>query len=145
MYSINSIPTNFRIGRQLEHGVETVTFDISAWLATWPTLVCGISMILPGGGDPVPMTGVTQEGNTLTWVVGEGATAESGTATIVVFGVVGDDVRKCSDYTPVVVEDGHPASGEAPDAVADWLSEATALKAEVEDLLGALEEELAGI
>lgn len=131
MYKISEIPAYTSIGNQGESGVKTLTFDITEWQADYPDIVCAITMIAPSGGSPYLLTGVSQAGNILTWVVGHDATENDGTATIVIRGLIGD-AEKRSAVAPVIIAHGHPAAGEAPAAVQDWIDEATALKSEIE-------------
>ncbi len=131
MYSVDHLPPVIPLGRQGEHGVRTVTFDLSAWAALYPGVLCAITLQSPEGGAPFPATGVARDGATLSWLVGREATANPGMGNVVVRGYAGDaEVR--SAQTRALVEPGQAAAGEAPDAVADWVGEAARLKAQVE-------------
>jgi hypothetical protein len=131
MYTVDQLPPVVPLGRQGEHGVRTLTFNLSAWAALYPGLLCSLTLQSPEGDAPFPATGVAQEGATLRWLVGREATADPGMGNLVVRGYAGDaEVRSAQART--LVEPGQTAAGEAPDAVADWIGEAARLKAQVE-------------
>ena len=130
-YGIEAKIPQLIIGRQGEAGVTTLEFDISVWREAYPGIVCTLTMLKASGFVPFPLGGVSQEGDTLTWVVGKDATGIKGAGTIVVRGLVGD-IEKRSTVVKVVILAGHSAAGEAPAAVRDWISEAALLKEEIE-------------
>ena len=127
MYDINALPATINIGRQLENGVTEVLFDISPWIAAHPTIVCTMTMVSPSGGSPFPLSGISQLDNILTWVVGNDATENNGTGTIVIHGTVGS-IEKRSSLFYAIVQNGHEASGEAPAEIQDWLTEVVSKK-----------------
>jgi len=122
-YLITSIPQQISIGNQLESGVTSITFDISAWTALYPSIVCSLTMVAPAGGEPFPLSGVSQDGDTLTWLVNNDATENDGTASVVVHGSEGN-VEKRSAMFFAIIQHGHEASGEAPAEIQDWATEA---------------------
>lgn len=131
MYEIESLP-QLNLGRLGETGVTTIQIDISEWEALWPGISVGISMIAPGGGTPFLVAGVTaDEADGVTyieWAVGNDATALSGVGTIVVRGAI-DSVVKRSVKADVIIEPGHPATGDPPDGYDSWMDDAIALVA----------------
>ena len=122
---INKIPYPLNLGKQLENGVTTHEFDISAWTAEYPTIVCAITAECADVSAPFLVTGVSQDGNTLTWLVGNDVTQYDGNYTIVIRGLV-DDTEKRSAVINAFVTAGHGEAGDAPTEVTDWASIASA-------------------
>jgi hypothetical protein len=131
MYSIEHLPPLIPLGKQGEHNVSRMEIDVSAWAAEYPGLACTLTFQPPGGTALFPASGVTRTGNTVTWRVPRAATAEAGMGTLVVRGCMeGLEVRSALART--LVSAGQCAAGEAPDAVADWITEAATLRARLE-------------
>ena len=129
---INALPSSIPIGKQGENHATTVEIDVAAWVDEYPGLTVAISMTTPQdstAASPFLVSGVTLSGDTLTWVVGNDATQYSGLGTIVVRGLLdGTEVR--STRTMVQIDIGHAAAGDAPEDIADYLTEAAEAEAE---------------
>ncbi|MCE5343871.1 MAG: hypothetical protein LLF96_09885 [Eubacteriales bacterium] len=131
MYPVENLPPMLPIGRQGEHGIAQIQFDVSAWASAYPGIVCALTLQVPDGGAPFPVTGVARSDNVLTWCVQREATAAAGLGSLIVRGYQ-DVLEVRSARTRTLVEAGQGPAGEAPAAVADWVGEAAALKARVE-------------
>jgi len=122
-YTINALPSGpIDLGCLGENEATAIHFNMLPWLMEYPDMTFLISMCPPGGKKPYPVSGVTLQGNVLTWVVGAGATAKSGRGTIVIRGTQGAiEVR--SKKMDVFVGDGHTALSAPPTLVQDWIHE----------------------
>ena len=135
MFEVDHAPLELSFGRRGEHG-EQYQFDFSAWAAELPGGGPGVTVILPYSNDVVTL-GAAQavvDGTTLTVKIDTNLTLTAGRGTMVIRYVV-DGHEKRSRTIDFTVEESHaPSTGDAPEPVTDWVSEATAKLAEVDDL-----------
>lgn len=135
MYFVNVLPRIINIGYQGEGEVTSIQFDVSDWVAAYPSLPISISFTDPQdstNASPFLASGVTLADGILTWLVGKDVTQHAGFGTIVVRCADGD-VDKRSAMTQILIEQGHGATGDAPELMADWLGEAATLRQEIAD------------
>jgi len=139
MHIIDTLPGEIKLGQQNEHGVSEVEFDITAWVALYPT---GAAVIAanPGVSDGLWMTytrnaeadvypvdaadlALSTVGlvNVLTWTVQEAVTALGGQGTAVIH-CTEDGDEKRSRMTQTVVTDGHAAATTPPEPLADYIA-----------------------
>ena len=134
MFKIEDAPRELSFGRRGEHG-EQYEFDFSAWAAELPGGGPGVTVILPYSNDVVTL-GAAQavvDGTTLTVKVENNLTLTAGRGTMVIRYVVGETNEKRSRVIDFTVEESHaPSTGDAPEPVTDWVSDATAKLAEVD-------------
>lgn len=141
MYTIDNLEAVIPLGQQGESGATSVTFDISAWVTLYPTGVYSLTYVRPGETTVYPeqagavATATVDDVTTLTWTPSDAVLDVAGNGTVVIHCTEGD-VEKRSAMTSYYVALGHAAMGEAPDPVADWVSDATQKLAEVDPALG---------
>ena len=136
MYNINNMPGYILLGNQRDFG-HAVQIDLSGWAALnaddWR-----ITYTRPGESAtyPVPGGDVSVANNVLTWTISEAVTAIGGTGSVIIEAYRGGEMLKHSDRIMTIIGAGHEPAGEAPDPIADWVSDATAKLAEVDPALG---------
>lgn len=126
-YDIDALPGLIELGHLNEKGVSEIQFDVSAWLALYPTGEFSVTYIRPGETDVYPVDGadlsVATVGliTTLTWTVSDAVTAIAGSGSVVVQCAVGATIVKRSDKVHTIVSDGHAAAGTPPDPLDDYI------------------------
>jgi len=135
MINLDTIQDNeiIQLGNQNENDAVTLRFDISAWLEEWPGGAVTISYKRPDdpGVYPVPPTKIAIDGGTLSWKVSQTVTAYPGHGYAVITYTQGDVVCK-SPRINTQVSPGLAAAGGAPDPVADWVNEVSAMWGEAD-------------
>lgn len=124
MNGINALPSYIMLGNQRDFG-HTIQFDLTAWddlnADDWV-----ITYMRPGESAtyPVPDGDVSVADNVLTWAISEAVTAITGTGSVVIEAYRGGEMLKHSDRIMTIIGAGHEPAGEAPDPVADWITDA---------------------
>lgn len=145
MYSINSLPSLIDLGNQSENDAIIIQFDVNEWLSEYPMASFGISYTRPAPkrqwvSPEIQLrylaSGVTinYETGILTWSVGGHVTEYAGKGNFVVRLTHGDPasgVKKRSSKVAFEISEGHLSSGEAPDAIIDWMDDANAVMGQI--------------
>ena len=125
MFLIDQLPARIYIGIRGEENVAQVQFDVSAWDTLYPEGTYHITYTLPGSDVVYPEvpSHVIHAAGVLTWLPTDAITDLKDYGTMVIHCLEGD-VEKRSSLIQYYVSNSHPASGEAPTSVADWITEA---------------------
>jgi hypothetical protein len=124
MYDIQNPISYIPIGNRRDFG-HTVQFDLTAWAGLnaddWK-----ITYTRPGEAAtyPVPDGDVSVVDNVMTWTISEAVTALDGTGSVIIEAYRGGEMLKHSDRIMTIIGEGHEPAGEAPDPVADWITDA---------------------
>ena len=127
MYLIDSIP-QLNIGRLGENDATSIEIDASAWIADYPGMTFEITLLAPGGSAPFLVTGVSETGGIVTWLVKSDALQVAGAGSVVIRGSLAG-VEKRSAKADVIIEAGHQTAGDPPAEYADWIAQALDAKA----------------
>lgn len=103
-----------QIGRQGEHGVTQVWFDLTYLIETFGEGTATLSHERPQDADPAPVL-TTQDGKILIWQIEEADTEFDGIGKCEVRWTVGDDLAKTVTYRTVVMK-----SLTGSESHADW-------------------------
>lgn len=125
MIDIDKIPSRINIGNQGEKNIAQVQFDVSVWDALYPGAEYSITYIRPGETSVSPELdgAVSHVEGVLTWAPSPAVMEVPGSGTVVIICTpVGKEKRSIRTFYHIV--DGHGPAGEAPDPVADWITDA---------------------
>jgi hypothetical protein len=124
MYDIEKPISYIPLGNQRDFG-HTIQFDLSAW-AYLNADDWRITYTRPGESAtyPAPDGDVSVVDNVLAWTISEAVTALDGTGSVIIEAYRGGEMLKHSDRIMTIIGEGHEPAGEAPDPVADWITDA---------------------
>lgn len=124
MYEVEKPISYIPLGNQRDFG-HTVQFDLTAW-ADLNADDWVITYMRPGEAAtyPVPDGDVSVVDNVLTWTISEAVTAINGTGSVIIEAYRGGEFLKHSARIMTIIGEGHEPAGEAPDPVADWITDA---------------------
>ena len=131
MFEIKKLPPCINLGNQNESDTKIIQIDVSDWNALYPGCAYHITAMRPGDTGNWPVTGVTHADGVLTWVVPNTVTSVPGQGSLVIHCTL-DGKEKNTGSCWYYVGPGHAAMGEAPDPVADWITDATSKLAEAD-------------
>ena len=104
MYPIGAIPPRLYLGTQGDKDVTVISFDVAAWRSLIPDAEFSINFRT--AQKQFDVSGVTLQGNILTWVVGADVTQFSGEGSVVISAVAAG-IRKCTFNIGTTVSPGH--------------------------------------
>ena len=104
IYPISSPPPRLYLGAQGDKDVTEIAFDVAAWRVAIPSGEFTINF--KNAQKQFDVSGVTLQGNILTWVVGADVTQFSGEGSVVI-SAVADGIRKCTFNIGTMVSPGH--------------------------------------
>lgn len=124
MYDIQNPNSYIPIGNRRDFG-HTVQFDLTAW-ADLNADDWRITYTRPGEAAtyPVPDGDVSVADNILTWTISETVTWLDGTGSVIIEAYRGGEMLKHSARIMTIIGAGHEPAGEAPEPVADWITDA---------------------
>lgn len=120
------------IGRRGENDATQVVFDISQLIATYGEGVAQLAAKRPSDSVPYPVS-VTQDGNTVTWLVTNADTQAAGNGECELFWYVGDVLAKSVVWTTLVTGDIGDVGETPPDPYITWFEMLMQLAADVKD------------
>lgn len=130
------------LGFEGEQNHTEITFYWTVLFAQYPDAVATM-VIKPPVGDPYPKT-VTQDDNKVVWTVTGSDMAHPGSGEYQLTFTDGDEIIK-TYVGAFSVMNSLTGSGEAPDPVSDWVTDANAKLAEVDSAIGEIDDAIEGI
>jgi len=118
------------LGRRGENEATQVVFDVSQLISTYGEGTAQLAAKLPNDSTPYPVS-ITQEGNTVTWLVTNADTQAVGNGECEMFWYVGDVLAKSVVYTTVIGRDIGDVGETPPDPYETWVEEVLAAAAEI--------------
>lgn len=118
----------FILGRRGENEATEVVFDVSQLIATYGEGTAQLAAKLPNSSTPYPVS-ITQDGNTVTWIVTNADTQTVGNGACELFWYVGDTLAKSVVWTTVILKDIGDVGDTPPDPYETWLETLTELAA----------------
>lgn len=110
------------LGRRGENEATEIVFDVSQLIATYGNGTAQLAAKLPNSSTPYPVS-VTQDGNTVTWVVTNADTQTVGNGACELFWYVGETLAKSIVYTTVVLRDIGDVGDTPPDPYETWVEQ----------------------
>lgn len=121
-YRVEALPPLIPIGVQTEEGVLAVDFDCSAWLESWPDMVCSAMHTRPGETESYPVV-CSMAGTTLRWEISLIDTEIPGQGMIEIVGLA-PGARKLSGKTCTHIEETSVTSvGDAPEVMRPFVDQ----------------------
>ena len=112
----------FILGRRGENEATQVIFDVSQLIATYGDGTAQLAAKLPHSSTPYPVS-ITQDGNTVTWLVTNADTQTKGNGECELFWYVGETLAKSVVYTTIVGRDIGDVGETPPDPYETWVEE----------------------
>lgn len=111
------------LGRQLDHKVLKILFDVQEWLEKWPgATVAGFAIPPVGEGYPIALE---IDGNVAVWTIRDSdtATAGHGMVQLVLLGKNGEKLHSANAATQIGTSAAASAGDKPPDAAKPWFEE----------------------
>lgn len=115
-YDIENLPQKIYIGADNSFGQHVFEFDVSKWLARWPTATFAVFINRPyeSRQQAYPVGGAERTGNILRWTVGAADTQKIGDGFAEIHAVVGSTVFAKSTRMVVSISESVCDDGTEP-------------------------------
>ena len=121
---------NIIIGRRGTYDTEQIVFDLSYLVESYGDGTAVLMAKRAQDSVAYPVSGIVQDGSTLTWTVSATDTSYKGHGECELFWYVGNALAKSMIYTVVVLRDIGDTAETAPEPYETWVDTLTALGAE---------------
>ena len=121
---------NIIIGRRGTYDTEQIVFDLSYLVESYGDGTAVLMAKRAQDSVAYPVSGIVQDGSTLTWTVSATDTSYKGHGECELFWYVGNALAKSMIYTVVVLRDIGDTAETAPEPYETWVNTLTALGAE---------------